>query len=217
MSGEGGGNAALVAFVDAVEGVLRARRGVDHVLSPRDFALARSWHEAGIPLAAVLVAIDLAFEADPRTSSLGALRRRVEDLATAGPRQDTAARDVERLALPELGARLGELRERLIGLPGRVAAGVLADVEELAGLVAVSQRPNWVYLRSRLRHVDEAVAAIAVEGLPPAEAEALRAEATRAAERHRGRVDERALAEAVTRLVRQRARERLRLPRVSLD
>jgi hypothetical protein len=210
-------DAALVAFVDAIEGVLRARRGAEHVLSPRDFALARSWHEAGIPLAAVLVAIDLAFEADPRTSSLAGLRRRVEELAAAGPRTPGPAREAERLALPEVGERLAELRERLLELPGRVSGRVLVDVDEVADLVAVSQRPNWDYLRARLRQVDEAVAAVAVEALAPAEAEAVRSEATHAAGRHRGRIDERSLEEAVARLVRQRARERLRLPRVSLD
>ena len=210
-------DAALVAFVDAIEGALRARRGAEHVLSPRDFALARSWYEAGLPLAAVLVAIDLAFEADPRTSGLAVLRRRVEELAAAGPRPPGPARESERLALPELGERLAQLRERLLELPGRVSGHVVVDVEELAALVAVSQRPNWDYLRTRLRHVDEAVATVAVDALAPEEAEALRDEAARAAERHRGRIDEHSLEEAIARLVRQRARERLRLPRVSFD
>ena len=30
--------------MEAIEGHLRARRGVDHILSPRDFALARAWY-----------------------------------------------------------------------------------------------------------------------------------------------------------------------------
>ena len=49
-------------YVEAIEAHLRARRGVDHILSPRDFGLARSWHEAGVPLATVLVGMDRAFE-----------------------------------------------------------------------------------------------------------------------------------------------------------
>ena len=36
--------AAVEAYVQAIETHLRARRGMDHILSPRDFALARSWH-----------------------------------------------------------------------------------------------------------------------------------------------------------------------------
>ena len=47
-------------------------------------------------------------------------------------------------------------------------------------------------------------------------AEALRAEARRAGERHRGRVDAAALEDAVARFTVQRARETLGLPRVSL-
>ena len=77
---------ALEAYVSAIEDHLRARRGVDHILSPRDFALARTWYEAGVPLATVLVGMDRAFEQKPNVSSLSFCRRRVEELAAAGPR-----------------------------------------------------------------------------------------------------------------------------------
>lgn len=208
---------ALLAFVEAIEAVLRARRGADHVLAPRDFALARGWYEAGVPLATVLVAIDLAFETDPGTTSLAVLRRRVEELAALGPRPEGASRETERLSLPELGERLSALRERLLELPGRVAAQPLAELAEVADLVAVASRPNWDYLRRRLRRIDELVAEAAVEALAPQDAAAIRAQADRSAERHRGKVDAHSLDQAVARFVRQRAREQLRLPRVSLD
>ncbi len=207
----------LVAFVEAIEAALRARRGSDHVLSPRDFALARSWYQAGVSLAAVLVALDLAFEADPATASLVPLRRRVEDLAALGPRPAGGGPEVERLTLPELAERLAALRERLLELPGRVAAGPLAEVAEIADLVSVASRPNWDYLRTRLRRIDELVAEAALEALSPQQAESLRAQAERAASAHRARVDARSLEEAVSRLIRQRARETLRLPRVGVD
>jgi hypothetical protein len=207
----------LEAFVEAIEATLRTRRGKEHVLSPRDFALARGWHEAGVPLATVLVAIDAAFERDPATASLASCRRRVEDLASgSAPPRGALPRETERASLPEVAERLVELRERLEELPGRAAALPLADLAEVSDLVAVASRPNWDYLRARLRRVDELVAGAAVEALSPAEAAALRGEAERAAERHRGKVDERALAEAKERLLRQRARETLRLPRVSI-
>jgi hypothetical protein len=213
-----GRDASLDAFVEAIEAAMRARRGKEHVLSPRDFALARGWHEAGVPLATVLVAIDAAFERDPTTASLALCRRRVEELAagtarTGGP----LPRETERANLPEVAERLGELRVRLEQLPGRAAALPLAELGEVSDLVAVASRPNWDYLRERLRRIDALVAAAAVEALPPGEETALRAEAARSAERHRGKVDERALHEAVERLLRQRAREVLRLPRVSID
>jgi hypothetical protein len=208
---------ALEAFVEAIEATLRSRRGKEHVLSPRDFALVRGWHGAGVPLATVLVAIDAAFEMDPQTASLALCRRRVEDLASGATRVRLSGREAERTSLPEVAERLDALRERLAQLPGRAAALPLAELAGLSDLVAVASRPNWDYLRERLRRIDGLVAGAAVDALPPAAAAALREEATRAAERHRGKVDERALAEAAERLLRQRARETMRLPRVSIE
>lgn len=206
---------ALVAFVEAIEAEFRARRGSEHVLSPRDFALARSFFDAGVPLATVLVALDAAFARDPRTASLAACRRRVEELAaTSASRSE---REGERSSLPELAERLEALRERLQELPGRAAALPLAELQELADLVAVASRPNWEYLRERLRRLDALVSTAAMEALDTEQAAALRSEAARAGERHRGRVDASALAEARERLFRQRARELLRLPRVGVD
>jgi len=206
----------LEAFVEAIEATLRVRRGKEHVLSPRDFALARGWHEAGVPLATVLVTIDAAFEKDPATASLASCRRRVEDLTGAARATGALPRETERVSLPEVAERLVELRERLEELPGKAVALPLAALSEVSDLVAVASRPNWDYLRERLRRIDELVAGAAVEALSPAEAARLQGEVERAAERHRGKVDERALAEATGRLLRQRARETLRLPRVSI-
>jgi hypothetical protein len=207
----------LEAFASAIEATMRTRRGVDHVLSPREFALVRGWYEAGVPLATVLVAIDLAFDADPSTSSLAFCRRRVEQLAAGATRRGgPSGHETGRPSLPELQERLKELRERLLVLPARAAALPLQEVEELDDLVSVASRPNWEYLGERLERVDELVSAAAVEALEKDELETLRAEAERAAERQRGRVEPRPLQEAIERLVRQRARERLQLPRVAL-
>lgn len=210
-------DAELEAFVAAIEAELRARRGREHVLSPRDFALARGWHEAGVSLASVLVAIDAAFERDPQTVGLAPCRRRVEELSAGGGRKGAAPLESERASLPEVAERLDALRERLGELPGRAIALPLAELAEVSDLIAVASRPNWEYLRERLRRIDALVAEAAVEALPPEALLALRQESARAAERHRGRVDEAALADAAERLLRQRARETLRLPRVSLD
>jgi hypothetical protein len=206
----------LEAFVEAIESAFRARRGKDQALAPRDFALARGFFDAGVPLATVLVALDAAFERDPGTATLGALRRRIEELAPPGATA-RAAREAERQSLPELAERLDGLRERLLELPGRATALPLAELGELADLVAVSSRPNWDYLRERLRRLDDLVAATAIDALTAEQQAALGDETRRAAERQRGKVDERALEEATARLYRQRAREALRLPRVSLD
>ena len=205
----------LDAFVEAIEIAFRTRRGKEHVLSPRDFAIARGFHEAGVSLATVLVAIDAAFEHDAATASLAACRRRVEELAAPAPGR--SARDAEHASLPEVSERLDALRERLEQLPGRAAALPLAELAELSGLVAVAARPNWEYLRERLRRLDALVGAASVEALTSEQTEALQAEIARAAERQRGRVDARALQAVEQRLFRQRARELLLLPRVSLD
>ena len=93
----------------------------------------------------------------------------------------------------------------------------LAELSEIADLVAVASRPNWDYLRERLRRLDELVAAAAVEALTPAQQSARSDEAARAAARQRGKGDAHALDEASARLYRQRARETLRLPRVGVD
>jgi len=212
----GGADPALESFVDAIETTFRERRGVPCDLSPREFALARGWFEAGIPLATVLVAVDLAFDQDPSVSTLAYCRRRVEQLASGtggrGPREQEAGRP----SLPDLAERLAALRERLLELPARAAALPLQEVEETSDLVAVSSRPNWTYLEERLGRIDDLVSAAALDALPAGDLEALRAESERAGARQKGRVDERALAEAVERLVRQRAREKLQLPRVAV-
>jgi hypothetical protein len=207
----------LEAFVGAIEGTLRGRRGVDHVLSPREFALARSWYEAGVPLASVLVALDLAFDADPSITSLAFCRRRVEQLARGATRgARPTGHEAGRPSLRELGDRLLELRQRLVDLPQRAAALAVQEVGEVSDLVAVASRPNWDYLGERLERIDELVSTAAIDALRPDELADLRAEADRAAGRQRGKVEQGALREAMDRLVRQRAREHLQLPRVSL-
>ena len=207
---------ALEAFLEAIEATLRSRRGIDHALSPREFAVARGWYDAGVPLATVLVAIDLAFDADPSISGLAFCRRRVEQLAAGAPRGGRpTGHEAARLSLPELAERLAALRQRLVDLPPRAAALPLQEVDEVDALVAVASRPNWDYLGERLERIDELVSVAAVDALAERELADLRAEAEQAATRYRGKVETRPLEEAIERLVRQRARERLQLPWVS--
>jgi hypothetical protein len=204
-------DAALEAFAAALEEALRARRGTEHVLSPRDFALARGWHEAGVSLATVLVAIDAAFERDPSTASLALCRRRVEELAGSSSRAG-APLEAERATLPEVAERLDALRERLEELPGRAAALPLAELAEVSDLVAVASRPNWHYLRQKLRRIDGLVTDAAVEALPP-EAAAACARSRRAPRAAPGPGRRAALATPLAPL-RQRAREAFACPGV---
>jgi Arc/MetJ family transcription regulator len=211
---------SLEAFVEAIEGHLRARRGVDHILSPRDFALARGWYQAGVPLATVLVGMDRAFEGEKSVSSLAYCRRFVDELAASGPSpQLRPTPPVESVPLQEVEELLATLLARLetvrVG-PGAPFDTPLRKIREVQDLLAVASRPNWSYVRSKLREIDDDVSAAALQVLSPEEHEQLRGEATRAIERHRGRVDEQALEDAMLRFTLQRARERWGLPRVSL-
>ena len=207
------------AYVEAIEAHLRARRGVEHILSPRDFGQARAWHQAGVPLATVLVGIDRAFEGGADVTSLGFCRRRVEDLVAAGPRP--AARPTpasETVPLDEVARILALLIEHLAKLRATTGAfePPVRKIREIQDLLAVATRPNFDYLRIKLREIDDDVSAAALQAMGPEEMDLLRAEAGRAVERHRGRVDDAALVDAMDRYTLQRAREKLGLIRVAL-
>jgi len=206
-------------YVEAIEAHLKARRGVDHILSPRDFALARSWHEGGVPLATVLVGMDRAFESAANVTSLAFCRRWVEELAAAGPRPALRpAPPPESVPLKEVEGLLATLLEKLGSVKppaGSAFEPPLRKIREVQDLLSVASRPNWSYLREKLREIDDAVSAAVLHALAPSDLEEFREEAARAIERHRGRVDENALADAMARYTLQRARERLGLPRVS--
>jgi len=210
---------AIEEYVSAIEHHLRARRGVEHILSPRDFALARAWYEAGVPLATVLVGMDRAFEQGPSVSSLAYCRRRVEELAAAGPRpQIRPAPPAESIPLSEVEALLTALLDQLQKVrpaPGTSFEPPVGKIREIQDLLAVASRPNWEYVRTKLREIDDDVSAAVLGAFSPAQIEEFRAEAARVIERHRGRVDDEALEDAKTRFTLQRAREKLGLPRVS--
>ena len=212
-------DADLEAYVEAIEAHLRARRGAEHILSPHDFALARSWHQAGVPLATVLVGIDRAFDAGADVTSLAFCRRRIEDLVAAGPRPERRPSPAsEGVPLEEVARILQLLHDHVA--PLRPLAGAfeppLRKIREVQDLLAVATRPNYEYLRLKLREIDDDVSAAAVQALKPEELEAFSAEAARAVERHRGRLDDAAIEDARSRYMLQRARERFDLPRVCL-
>jgi Arc/MetJ family transcription regulator len=210
---------AVEEYVEAVETHLRARRGVDHILSPADFGLARSWHQAGVPLATVLVGIDRAFERNPNVTSLSYCRRRVEELAASGPGPRLRpSPPAESVPLTEVEALLLSLSEQLrLVHPGKNASfePPLRKIQEIQDLLSVASRPNWEYVKAKLREIDDDVSAAVVQALPEDQLAEFRLEAARAIERHRGKVDDAALQDAMARYLLQRAREKLGLPRVS--
>lgn len=181
------------------------------MLSPRDFALAREWHRAGIPLASVLAGIDRTAR---EASSLQSCRRAVETLAAAG----VAAPD---LAPPEAPAP-EDLPARLQALTAALARGDRAGaferarrrLAELVDLAAVARAPNPAYLRAALAELDALVDDAAVLALTDAERRAFEAEAVPGLGRAAGRVAPEALQDARRNHLCRRARERFALPRV---
>jgi hypothetical protein len=168
----------------------------------------------------VLVGIDRAFEAGERAGSLAFCRRRIEELIASDvlPRPRPGP-PPETLPLPEIDGLLAALLEgltRLRAAPGASFEAPIAKVREVRDLLAVASRPNWDYLREKLRQIDEDVTVAVLQALPPEQVAQYEAEAARAVERHRGRVDPEAIEDAKTRYAVQRARERLGLPRVGL-
>jgi len=214
----GGPDPGLESFVQSIEDHLRARRGVEHILSPRDFALARAWCTGGVPLATVLVGMDRAFESGADVTSLAYCRRWVEALAAAGPAPALRpAPAAESVPLGEVGELLEQLAEQLGRVQPRPGFDPpLRTIREVQDLLAVAARPNWSYLRTKLREIDDLVSRAALQALNDTERQELQEEGQRAVERHRGKVDEAALTDALARFTLQRARERFSLPRVSI-
>jgi hypothetical protein len=206
----------LEAFVVAIERHFSTKSGKQHVLSPRDFALARGWHAAGVPLATVLAGVDRVMARERDVASLRYCRRSVEALASAAQRSEVPGAGAP--PPQDMVARLEALRSAIGGIsqpalfdrPGRRLA-------ELLDLAAVARKPNWGYLRSKLEELDTLVDAAALEALAPAELASLRAEATAVAARGAGEGGRATLEDARQHYLRRRARERFALPRVSGD
>ena len=126
-----------LAYYRAVEDHFAALRGTPFLFSPKDFALLRTWHDQGIPLAAVLAGIGEAWErrrernADP-ISSLSycrhAVTRHAKRLVAArvGAAGGGEAIDVAAL-LHSLAAAVAEAARRWRHVPA--VAAVLGDLE----------------------------------------------------------------------------------------
>jgi len=114
---------------------------------------------------------------------------------------------------------IASLKEKLAALrPGPDACfeHPLRKVEEVRELLAGAPEQDLGHLRTRLREIDDLVSTALIQGLGAADRAAYEAEAHRAIERHRGRLDAEALEDAVARFTVHRAREREGLPRVSI-
>jgi hypothetical protein len=201
----------LEAYLVAIERHFSKHRGAEHVLSPRDFALAKAWHAAALPLAAVLAGIDRAAERDPGVSSLLRCQRLVEGMAAAAApvaAPETPAEDLSQ-RLEALQAAIGAARQPI------VFEQAARRLSELLDLAAVSREPNWDYLSRKLEELDEIVDTAALEALDATEREGVRADASAALLSQKLRGRSAALEETRLRYMKRRARERFALPRVA--
>jgi hypothetical protein len=202
----------LEAYLEAIEALLGRRHGAERVLGPRDFAVAQAWHRAGVPLANVLAAIEEAFAAGERVSSLSFCAARV--LArTAGPGSVSAGPIPARQR--DLAVALGELCEGLM----RLATAGRPEAEALLGKVRAASRQleggtPTPQLGAALEEIDQEVERLLLQTLPRAALEGHRAASSRALRRAHGRVEPVVLEDALRRLAVGTARERLGLPRV---
>lgn len=74
------------AYFQEIEALFALRRGTPFILSAKDWALMKSWHDEGVPLPVVIEAIDSVFEKNETSgrrktiSSLSYCRHAVKDL-----------------------------------------------------------------------------------------------------------------------------------------
>lgn len=219
---------AFVEYVEAIERVFRVRLGREHVLSPRDFALARSWHRAGFPVSVVVRAVEQAFAREPSVSSLAYCRSFVEALAAEQPLRPSSPPAVATDRVPprrrrEAATFATDLRERLRRLaarleelrPGPMACfePPLRRADELSALLEVAAKPNWDYVQATLRRIDDDVSAAISRSLASTERSSLREEVAAAASSLPK--DGAGAARVVDAALDARLRERLRLPRLA--
>jgi hypothetical protein len=158
-------------YFNEIEAHFAFRRGTPFVLSGKDWALMKSWQEAGIPLAIVLEALDLAFDSRERSgrkgviSSLSYCRHSVVGLweerkqqlvgaAGAVPELDPTAR------VRELAVMVARLGESISDAPGRVFADTARDLDALASKGRSAPKTEEELIEIENRMVDALLSAI---------------------------------------------------------
>ena len=198
------------AYFLEIEAHFAARRGTPFILSAKDWALMKRWHDDGVPLPVIIEAIDAVFEKNESSgrrkviSSLSYCRHAVKELwddrknLYVGEGEATPERAPEEI--------LETLAQRLE--PTELAAHFAPRVRALARLGSVPKIEEQLLDLER-ELLDAAIAAA------PAEVEAIRAEIA-AALGDTSRIDAKTLARTVEANLRRLVRERFGLPRLSL-
>jgi hypothetical protein len=193
----------LESYVSTLEAALSRIRGRSVTLSPRDFALARGWFEAGIPAERVREALERAQSEGQSPSGLAYVQRQVE-----GRPGRLGSRRSEQPEGSEAGApALAQLQAALARLPESAAAS-------FAGVRRALERTGTEPTPEALDELDRALDAAALDAVPEPELQRWRADAARARTRQ-AHLPPAALDEAERRALTRRARERWGLPYVS--
>lgn len=203
-----------------IESHFASLRQSHFVFSAKDWALMKSWHDSGVPLAIVIEALDTVFQKksdSPRRrviSSLSYCRHAVEELWNerkdlyVGKRETVPESDAGS-QLDELAAALRQAAEGSREEVGRVIAVTAARVESL------SRAQSVPHLEEELMAIEEALFAALSEGLGEEE----RAEVDQALARQMsaiGTADEKIVARTRRANERRLLRTRFRIPRLSL-
>jgi hypothetical protein len=204
-------------------------RGAPLLLSPSDYRVAKCWHGEGVPLDLVLRTMDEFFErraerahggqgADDEPSKVWGLRqvrpavdaawKRLRELTAPGDRDEPG----EAAAL-DVPARLAALREVLEGAlpPELPERGTV-----LARLGALSEESDPRRVEEGLGAVEAAALDALLARMPPGERQELAARVERALAPLADRMTREEVEATRERLLRQKVRQRAKLPTLSL-
>jgi len=194
-------------YFEDIEAHFAARRGTPFILSAKDWALMKSWHDDGVPLPVVIEAIDSVFEKNEtsgrqkKINSLSYCRHAVKELWKERKEMLVGAAGETPEAAP--GPLLDALAMQLEGVPA--VAAFAPRVRELAGETSVPR------IEEKLMELERELldAVIAAEDVA-----ALRAEI--AASLAGAKLDDKTRARTEEANLRRLVRERFGLPRLTL-
>ena len=194
-------------FTD-IEAHFAARRQTPFILSAKDWALMKKWHEEGIPLPIVIEAIDSVFEKNETSgrrkviSSLSYCRHAVKELWQE--RRDLYVGGAE--TTPETGPEL--MLE--------ILASQLSRYPEIAERVrALAREQSVPRIEEHLMEIERELIDRIFRELPDSEAAALRGEIASAVG-DTSRLDEKTRARTEEANLRRIVREKFALPRLTL-
>ena len=194
-------------YFEEIEGHFAARRGTPFILSAKDWALMKSWHDEGVPLPVVIEAIDSVFEKNEtsgrqkKINSLSYCRHAVKELWKERKEMLVGAAGETPEAAP--GPLLDALAVQLEGVPA-----VAAFAPRVRALAAEKSVPR---IEEKLMELERELldAVIAAEDVA-----AIRAEI--AASLAGAKLDEKTRARTEEANLRRLVRERFGLPRLTL-